>query len=125
MGLAGLLAAGAASCAPMRPRPAAARPGARAVEVGLASWYGPGFHGRRTASGEPYDMRALTAAHPAHPFGTRVRVTNLANGRRVVVRINDRGPFVGGRVIDLSRAAASALGIIGPGVARVRVEVVD
>ncbi len=70
-------------------------------------------------------MRALTAAHPTYPFGTRVRVTNLATGRRVVVRINDRGPLAPGRIIDLSRAAAGALGIIGAGVARVRLEVVD
>src|SRR5262245_58612998 len=95
------------------------------VQVGLASWYGPGFHGRRTASGEIYDQDALTAAHPSLPFGTRVRVTNLDNGRAVDVRITDRGPFVGGRVIDLSRAAASVVGLIGPGVCRVRLEVVS
>ena len=93
------------------------------VQVGVASWYGPGFHGRRTASGEVYDQDALTAAHRSLPFGTRVRVTNLENGRAVEVRINDRGPFVGGRVIDVSRAAARVIGLIGPGVGRVRVEV--
>ena len=93
------------------------------VQVGVASWYGPGFHGRRTASGEVYDQDALTAAHRSLPFGTRVRVTNLENGRAVEVRINDRGPFVGGRVIDVSRAAARVIGLIGPGVGRVRLEV--
>jgi len=93
------------------------------VQVGVASWYGPGFHGRRTASGELYDQDALTAAHPSLPFGTRVRVTNLDNGRAVEVRITDRGPFVDGRAIDLSRAAARVIGLLGPGVGRVRIEV--
>jgi rare lipoprotein A len=93
------------------------------VQVGVASWYGPGFHGRRTASGEIYDQDALTAAHQSLPFGTQVRVTNLDNGRAVDVRITDRGPFVDGRVIDLSRAAARVIGLIGPGVGRVRLEV--
>lgn len=83
------------------------------AEVGLASWYGPRFHGRRTASGERYDMHALTAAHPTLPFDTRVRVRNPANGREVVLRINDRGPYKRGRILDLSRAAARALGIDG------------
>jgi rare lipoprotein A len=81
-----------------------------------ASWYGAEHHGKQTASGEPFDMHALTAAHPSLPFGTRVVVTNLANGRRVTVRINDRGPFVSGRGIDLSYAAARALGSVGAGV---------
>src|SRR5688500_10020859 len=72
------------------------------VVSGLASWYGPGFHGRLTANGERYDMHALTAAHKTMPFNTRVRVTNQTNGKSVVVRINDRGPYVGKRVIDLS-----------------------
>ena len=93
-----------------------------ASEVGEASWYGPGFHGRRTASGEVYDMHQLTAAHPELPHGSVVEVTNLDNGKTVEVRINDRGPFVGGRVIDLSYAAARAIGLVGPGVARVRVQ---
>jgi rare lipoprotein A len=87
----------------------------------MASWYGRRFHGRRTASGERYNMNALTAAHRTLPFGTRVRVERLDNGRHVVVRINDRGPFVKGRVIDLSREAARRLGILGAGVASVRV----
>lgn len=88
-------------------------------EVGIASWYGPGFHGKATASGEPYDMYAFTAAHKTLPFGTVVRVVDLATGRSVVVRINDRGPFVAGRIIDLSYAAAEALGILARGTARV------
>ncbi|MCI0371484.1 MAG: septal ring lytic transglycosylase RlpA family protein [candidate division NC10 bacterium] len=94
------------------------------TEVGLASWYGREHHGKRTASGEPFDMGALTAAHRSLPFGTWVRVTHLTTGQTVTVRINDRGPWVGGRVIDLSRRAAQTLGILGDGVARVRLEVV-
>lgn len=90
--------------------------------VGLASWYGPGFHGRRTASGTPFDRAALTAAHPSLPFGSRVRVTNLANGRSVVVLINDRGPYVKPRIIDLSQGAAKALGFLDDGVTRVRLD---
>ncbi|MCS7217673.1 MAG: septal ring lytic transglycosylase RlpA family protein [Thermus sp.] len=100
-----------------------ATPTSRRVQVGLAVWYGPGFHGRRTASGERYDMHALTAAHPSLPFGTRVRVTNLKNGRSVVVRINDRGPFGGRYIIDLSYAAAKAIGALSA--TRVRVEVLE
>ena len=88
----------------------------RELERGQASWYGPGFHGRRTASGERYDMYALTAAHRTLPFGTLVRVRSLVTGREVEVRINDRGPFSAGRVIDVSRAAAEALGMVGLGV---------
>lgn len=90
---------------------------------GLASWYGPGFHGRRSANGEIYNQNALTAAHKSLPFGTRVRVTHVGSGRSVVVRINDRGPFVGGRIIDLSAAAARIIGVAQSGVAPVRVEV--
>lgn len=86
---------------------------------GKASWYGLKFHGRRTASGEPFDMHELTAAHQTLPFGTRVRVRNVANGREVVVRINDRGPRVRHRIIDLSKAAAAALGILKAGEAPV------
>ncbi|MDP3797749.1 MAG: septal ring lytic transglycosylase RlpA family protein [Polaromonas sp.] len=89
---------------------------ARELARGRASWYGPRFHGRRTASGERYDMYALTAAHKTLPFGTLVRVRSLVTGREVEVRINDRGPFGAGRVIDVSRAAAEALGMMGLGV---------
>jgi peptidoglycan lytic transglycosylase len=93
-------------------------------EVGIASWYGGEFHGRRTASGEVFDTHQLTAAHRTLPFGTVVEVHNLDNGRRVRVRINDRGPFVRRRVIDLSYAAAKELGVVGPGTARVELTVV-
>ncbi len=92
---------------------------------GMASWYGPGFHGNRAASGEVFDQNEMTAAHRTLPFGTQVRVTNLNNGQSVVVRINDRGPFTGGRVIDLSAAAARAIGMLNSGVAPVRVEVMQ
>jgi rare lipoprotein A len=97
----------------------------RAVQTasGNASWYGAKFHGRRTANGERYDMNQLTAAHRTLPFGTKVRVTNQRNGRAVVVRINDRGPFAGRRIIDLSRGAAGALGMVNSGVAPVKLEV--
>ncbi|MBK8640524.1 MAG: septal ring lytic transglycosylase RlpA family protein [Chromatiaceae bacterium] len=90
---------------------------------GVASWYGPQHHGRKTASGQPFNQNTLTAAHPSLPFGTQVRVTNLANGKQVVVSINDRGPYKGGRIIDLSRAAARKLEM--DGIARVRVEVLS
>jgi len=95
----------------------------RSREKGIASWYGGKFHGRQTASGERYDMNKMTAAHKTLPFGTRVRVTNLDTGRKVVVRINDRGPFVRGRIIDLSRAAARKMDMIQAGTAKVLVEV--
>jgi rare lipoprotein A len=91
---------------------------------GWASWYGPGFHGNLSASGEPFNQNALTAAHRNLPFGTLVMVRNLDNGKSVVVRINDRGPFVGDRVIDLSAGAASVLGMMGSGVAPVELEVI-
>ncbi|MBF2057524.1 MAG: septal ring lytic transglycosylase RlpA family protein [Cyanobacterium sp. T60_A2020_053] len=90
---------------------------------GRASWYGPGFHGRRTANGEKFNQNALTAAHRSLPFGTRVKVTNVRNGRSVVVRINDRGPFSGGRIIDLAAGAANAIGLKGAGVATVTVQI--
>jgi rare lipoprotein A len=90
---------------------------------GLASWYGPEFHGKVTSNKEIYDMYDLTAAHPTLPFGTYVRVTNLDNGKSVVVRINDRGPFAKGRIIDLSYAAATKLGMSGSGVVPVVIEV--
>jgi rare lipoprotein A len=102
--------------------PAGARGVGRTL-TGLASWYGEPHHGRRTASGEIFDQHALTAAHPSLPFGTRLRVTNLANGLTVDVRVNDRGPVVPGRIVDLSRAAARVVRGIGRGVFRVRLEV--
>lgn len=94
-------------------------------EEGLASWYGRRFHGKKTASGEPYDMYAMTAAHPTLPIPSYARVTSLKNGRSVVVRINDRGPFHSRRVIDLSYTAAHKLGYLGQGSARVRVESIN
>lgn len=93
-------------------------------ETGEASWYGHPYHGRRTASGETFDMYQMTAAHPSLPFGTWIMVENRANGRRVKVRINDRGPNRSGRILDLSYAAARDLGAIGPGVIRVRLRVI-
>jgi rare lipoprotein A len=95
------------------------------VLEGIASYYADEFDGRPTSSGETYDMHALTAAHRTLPFGTRVLVTNLSNGRSVEVRINDRGPFKGGRIIDLSLEAARRLEMVGPGTARVRLEVLN
>lgn len=92
------------------------------VEEGLASWYGPGFHGKTTANGETYNQYAMTAAHKILPLGTKVRVTRLDNGRSILVRINDRGPFVDNRVIDLSRAAATRLEMMGTGTTKVRVQ---
>lgn len=94
------------------------------VEVGLASYYARSFQGHRTASGERYDRRAMTCAHRRHPFGTRLRVTDLETGRKVVVEVTDRGPFTHNRLLDLSWAAARELGILERGVARVRVEVI-
>lgn len=95
------------------------------VQHGVASWYGPGFHGRKTASGARFNQYEMTAAHRRLPLGTRVEVTNVRNGRSVEVLINDRGPFVGGRIIDLSKAAADRLGMRNAGTARVRVEVIN
>lgn len=119
-----LLAACSSNPAPTPPAPRSAEPEpepAPAIyQEGIASWYGPGFDGRPTASGEIFDADSLTAAHPSLPFGSIVRVINVENGREVVVRINDRGPFVEGRIIDVSQAAARALGMIGAGIARVR-----
>ena len=97
----------------------------RATQTGIASWYGPGFHGRATASGAIYDQHEVTAAHQTLPLGARVMVTNLDNGRSTEVTINDRGPFAKGRILDLSYAAAQTLGMIGPGTIPVRIEVLD
>jgi rare lipoprotein A len=91
-------------------------------QVGTASWYGDYFQGKTTASGEPYDMNDLTAAHPSLPLGTRIKVTNLRNGRAVILRVNDRGPVVDGRIIDLSYGAAKILGMNGAGIQRVRLD---
>jgi len=111
------------STAPYRTRPGsdAAAPRSPGAEYarGKASWYGPGFHGKRTASGERFDMNDLTAAHRTLPFGTRVRVRNPQNGREVVVRINDRGPHISDRIIDLSKAAAATLDLLQAGEAPV------
>ncbi|SRR5213594_1332194 len=121
-GLGLLLAALAGSCATAHRPP----PGAIPVpeEVGEASWYGPDFHGKMTANGERYNMLGLTAAHRTLPFNTLLRVTNLANERSIVVRVNDRGPFLKGRILDLSYAAARALGANRSGVIRVKIRIV-
>jgi rare lipoprotein A len=103
------------------PLPSEARPS----HTGIASWYGPGFHGKVTANGEIYNQSDLTAAHQTLPLGTRVMVTNLENGSSTQVTINDRGPFAKGRIIDLSFAAAESINMIGPGTALVRVDVID
>ena len=95
------------------PAEAGGLPTARTIQTGPASWYGPGFHGRPTASGEPFSTNKLTAAHRTLPFGTRVRVVHRKSGRSVVVRINDRGPYAHGRVIDLSWASAQAIDLSG------------
>ncbi len=100
--------------------PAPAQP--TMMETGLASWYGPKFHGKRTASGEVFNQEKFTAAHRTLPWGSRVKVTNLANGKSVDVRINDRGPFGKGRIIDVSRSAARALDMVGRGITTVRIE---
>lgn len=92
------------------------------VEKGIASWYGKKFHGRKTSNGETYDMYAMTAAHKTLPMNVHLKVTNLDNGSSTVVRVNDRGPFVRSRIIDLSYSAAKELGVVGPGTANVRIE---
>ncbi len=112
-----IMAAGA--CTTMKPK--AEGP----VQTGMASWYGPNFHGKQTANQEVYNMYDLTAAHQTLPFGTRVMVTNLNNNRSAEVRINDRGPFVKNRIIDLSYAAARMLDMIGSGTAPVRLEILN
>jgi rare lipoprotein A len=112
-----------ASCASPGPRPLETVDRGW-TEKGIASWYGKKFHGRRTANGEVYDMYGMTAAHKRLPFDTLVEVNNLDNGRSVRVRINDRGPFVRGRIIDLTYTAAEKIGMVGPGTARVRIRVV-
>jgi rare lipoprotein A len=130
--LLGLLALGAAGCAsataaraPMVPPATAKEPPAAFTQSGRASWYGEPHHGRLTANGERFDMHALTAAHPTLPFGTRLRVVNLDNDREVEVRINDRGPSIPGRIIDLSYAAARTLDGLAVGIISVRLTVVS
>lgn len=111
-----------AGCAKKRRVPAPpVRPQAGWTEEGVASWYGHPYHGRKAANGETYDMEKMTAAHRTLPFGAMVSVENRENGKRVEVRVTDRGPFVEGRIIDLSRAAAEAIGMLGPGTARVQI----
>jgi len=120
---AGLLAAAALACSHAERRPLGGPEGR--VEVGLASYYARSFHGQRTASGDRYDPREMTCAHRWHAFGTLLRVTLLETGRSVMVTVTDRGPFAAGRVVDLSWAAAKALGLMERGLARVRVEPVE
>ena len=123
-----VLSALASGCATSRaPAPTPTRPGPapRSGQTGEASWYGERHHGRLTASGEAYDMYELTAAHPSLPLGSKVLVTNLKNGKSVEVRINDRGPHVDGRIIDLSYAAAKQLGAVSSGTIPVRLQVIS
>jgi rare lipoprotein A len=107
------------------PLSASARVSAGHTQKGMASYYHDSLHGRKTASGEIYNKRVLSAAHKTLPLGSKVRVTKLGSGKSIVVKVNDRGPFVKGRIIDLSRRAARELGIIGRGVAKVKVEVLS
>ncbi len=115
LALAGLFVTAMATLSPSIASAESSKSSGSTIQSGKASWYGPGFHGRRTASGERFDTNELTAAHRTLPFGTRVRVVNKKTGQSVVVRINDRGPYAHGRVIDLSRASAQAIGISGVG----------
>jgi rare lipoprotein A len=118
-----------AACGGRKPKPTRLPPPmpakVGATQQGIASWYGHPYHGRRTSNGEVYDMNKLTAAHLSLPFDTWLRVTNLSNRRDTEVRINDRGPFVKGRIIDLSRAAAEEIEMIGPGTVRIRLEIIQ
>lgn len=104
------------------PLPPPECPRAQAYEEGVASWYGSSHHGKTTASGAPFDMHALTAAHRRLALGTRIRVTSLASGRQVELEVNDRGPFIRGRVLDVSQRAAQLLGFVEAGTIRVRIE---
>ena len=114
----------AAGCRSARYFPPVEVPGAGTSVEGMASWYGPGYHGKATASGEIFNQNELTAAHPYWAFGTRVKVTLLSTGRSVVVEVNDRFGGHKGRVIDLSKGAAERIGLIGPGIGQVRLEIV-
>ncbi len=111
--LSGMAVVAGRTMAKAEPGSAASYTAAASVQSGKASWYGPGFHGRRTANGERFNTNAYTAAHKTLPFGTKLKVTHAKTGKSVVVRINDRGPYAHGRVIDLSRASARAIGISG------------
>ena len=113
----------AASCGPKKAK-IAKPPKIGSTESDIASWYGHPYHGRRAANGEVYDMDKLTAAHRTYPFETWIRVTNLSNDRTVDVRIQDRGPFIRGRIIDLSRAAAREIELLGPGITKVKLTVI-
>jgi rare lipoprotein A len=119
-----LFTAGALAILAMTPLIVSANVGPGHTQEGIASYYADKFHGRQTANGERFNQNALTAAHKTLPLGTKVRVTRINTGKSVVVRINDRGPFIKGRVIDLSKRAAGKLGIIKRGLAKVRVEVI-
>jgi rare lipoprotein A len=121
-----VIALGVEGCTTAPRRPAGLVPSASerpSSQTGRASWYGQAHHGQLTASGERFDMNALTAAHPTLPFGTRLRVVNLDNDRAVEVRVNDRGPITAGRILDLSYAAARALGAVGSGVVPIKLTV--
>jgi rare lipoprotein A len=124
--LALLLALAAALCGCAKKKHVASHPFPAPLgpETGIASWYGHPYHGRPAANGEIYDMEQMTAAHRTLPFGTWVRVNNLTNGKTVDVRIIDRGPFIDGRIIDISHAAARAIDLIGPGIAQVRLDII-
>jgi rare lipoprotein A len=122
LGMLTLLGAGCASAPRSQPSGIAATPTPSGPAVGVASYYGKPYHGRKTASGERFNMHALTAAHRTLPFGTNLKVTNLANDRSVVVRINDRGPFKRDRILDVSFEAARRLEMIAVGTTRVRIE---
>jgi len=123
----GLAAAFITGCAPHKTAPKVSPVPARTLTVreGLASYYGADFQGKRTASGVKFDMNAMVAAHPRYPFGTLLRVTNLANGRAVDVRVNDRGPFIPGRILDVSRGVAVVLDAVAAGVFPVELVILD
>ncbi len=97
----------------------------KVYQTGSASWYGPGFHGRKTANGERFNQDAMTAAHRKLPLGTRIKVENLGNGKTVNLRINDRGPYAGGRILDVSKGAAGKLGMLKSGTAQVRISIIS
>jgi len=118
-----VIPAAVSACGGTTPEPMVAAPTGWS-ETGVASWYGPGFHGNQTASGDVFDEEAMTAAHKTLPFGSIVLVENRDNGKTTQVEINDRGPFAKGRIIDLSKAAARAIDMLGPGTANVRIRVV-